>query len=101
MSKKSMPLVMLREASTSKVKGKRAKRWKRKKGKTKAKAVISDKDAKSAPVPLVRRGTGKRKKGVGKKKLSKDELVLRLGDGKAVISDRVRLEFKDCYFVPR
>ncbi|KAL0285009.1 UNVERIFIED_CONTAM: Retrovirus-related Pol polyprotein from transposon RE2 [Sesamum calycinum] len=45
------------------------------------------------------------------KKLSKDELVLRLGDGKAVaaeavgiinlvVSDRVRLELKDCYFVP-
>ncbi|KAK4397649.1 Retrovirus-related Pol polyprotein from transposon TNT 1-94 [Sesamum angolense] len=44
-------------------------------------------------------------------KLSKDEVVLRLGDGKAVaaetvgiinlgISDRVRLELKDCYFVP-
>ncbi|KAK4381251.1 Retrovirus-related Pol polyprotein from transposon TNT 1-94 [Sesamum angolense] len=45
------------------------------------------------------------------KKLSKDEVVLRLGDGKAVaaeavgiinlvVSDRVRLELKDCYFVP-
>ncbi|KAL0440121.1 UNVERIFIED_CONTAM: hypothetical protein Slati_2495100 [Sesamum latifolium] len=45
------------------------------------------------------------------RKLSKDEVVLRLGDGKAVtaeavgtvnlvISDRVRLELKDCYFVP-
>ncbi|KAL0329307.1 UNVERIFIED_CONTAM: hypothetical protein Sradi_4917400 [Sesamum radiatum] len=45
------------------------------------------------------------------RKLSKDEVVLRLGDGKAVaaeavgiinlvISDRVRIELKDCYFVP-
>ncbi|KAL0289950.1 UNVERIFIED_CONTAM: hypothetical protein Scaly_2688000 [Sesamum calycinum] len=45
------------------------------------------------------------------RKLSKDEVVLRLGDGKAVaaeavgiinlvFSDRVRLELKDCYFVP-
>ncbi|KAL0290353.1 UNVERIFIED_CONTAM: hypothetical protein Sangu_2576600 [Sesamum angustifolium] len=45
------------------------------------------------------------------RKLSKDEVVLRLGDGNAiaaeavgiiklVISDRVRLELKDCYFVP-
>ncbi|KAL0462479.1 UNVERIFIED_CONTAM: hypothetical protein Slati_0135500 [Sesamum latifolium] len=45
------------------------------------------------------------------RKLSKDEVVLRLGDGKAVaaeavgtinlvISDHVRLELKDCYFVP-
>ncbi|KAL0347922.1 UNVERIFIED_CONTAM: hypothetical protein Sangu_1020000 [Sesamum angustifolium] len=46
------------------------------------------------------------------RKLSKGEVVLRLGDGKVVIaeavgiislvfSDRVRLELKDCYFVPR
>ncbi|KAL0463268.1 UNVERIFIED_CONTAM: hypothetical protein Slati_0214400 [Sesamum latifolium] len=45
------------------------------------------------------------------RKLSKDDVVLRLGDGKAVaaeavgtvnlvISDRVRLELKDYYFVP-
>ncbi|KAK4383116.1 hypothetical protein Sango_2807900 [Sesamum angolense] len=45
------------------------------------------------------------------RKLSKDEVVLRLGDGKAVAAeaveiiklvtnDRVRLELKDCYFVP-
>ncbi|KAL0361343.1 UNVERIFIED_CONTAM: hypothetical protein Sradi_3818800 [Sesamum radiatum] len=45
------------------------------------------------------------------RKLSKDEVVLRLGNGKAVvveavgtvnlvISDHVRLELKDCYFVP-
>ncbi|KAL0349771.1 UNVERIFIED_CONTAM: Retrovirus-related Pol polyprotein from transposon TNT 1-94 [Sesamum radiatum] len=45
------------------------------------------------------------------KKLSKDEVFLRLSDGKAVaaeavgiinlvVSDHVRLELKDCYFVP-
>ncbi|KAL0295897.1 UNVERIFIED_CONTAM: Retrovirus-related Pol polyprotein from transposon TNT 1-94 [Sesamum angustifolium] len=45
------------------------------------------------------------------RKLSEDEVVLRLGDGKAVtteavgiinlvVSDHVRLELKDCYFVP-
>ncbi|KAL0284849.1 UNVERIFIED_CONTAM: hypothetical protein Sangu_2806100 [Sesamum angustifolium] len=45
------------------------------------------------------------------RKLNKYEVVLRLGDGKAiaaeavgiinlVVSDRVRLELKDCYFVP-
>ncbi|KAL0286292.1 UNVERIFIED_CONTAM: Retrovirus-related Pol polyprotein from transposon TNT 1-94 [Sesamum calycinum] len=45
------------------------------------------------------------------RKLSKDEVVLMLGDGKVVtteaigiislvVSDRVRLELKDCYFVP-
>ncbi|KAL0287272.1 UNVERIFIED_CONTAM: hypothetical protein Sradi_7127800 [Sesamum radiatum] len=46
------------------------------------------------------------------KKLSKDEIILRLGDGKAVaakvvgslnlvISDHIRIELKDCYYVPR
>ncbi|KAL0336680.1 UNVERIFIED_CONTAM: hypothetical protein Sradi_4879900 [Sesamum radiatum] len=45
------------------------------------------------------------------RKLSKDEVVLRLGDGKAiaaeavgiinlVVSDHLRLELKDCYFIP-
>ncbi|KAL0420370.1 UNVERIFIED_CONTAM: hypothetical protein Slati_3059900 [Sesamum latifolium] len=45
------------------------------------------------------------------RKLSKDEMILRLGDGKAVaaeavgslslvVSDHVRIELKDCYFVP-
>ncbi|KAL0413379.1 UNVERIFIED_CONTAM: Retrovirus-related Pol polyprotein from transposon TNT 1-94 [Sesamum radiatum] len=45
------------------------------------------------------------------RKLSKDEMVLRLGDGKAVaaeaigslslvVSNHVRIEFKDCYYVP-
>ncbi|KAL0291589.1 UNVERIFIED_CONTAM: Retrovirus-related Pol polyprotein from transposon TNT 1-94 [Sesamum calycinum] len=45
------------------------------------------------------------------RKLRKDEVILRLGDGKAVaaeavgiinlvVSDHVRLELKDCYFVP-
>ncbi|KAL0420415.1 UNVERIFIED_CONTAM: hypothetical protein Slati_3064400 [Sesamum latifolium] len=45
------------------------------------------------------------------RKLSKDEMILRLGNGKAVaaevvgslslvVSDHVRIELKDCYFVP-
>ncbi|KAL0386254.1 UNVERIFIED_CONTAM: hypothetical protein Sradi_3019700 [Sesamum radiatum] len=45
------------------------------------------------------------------RKLSKDEMVLRLGDGKAVaaeavgslslvVSNHVRIELKDCYYVP-
>ena len=45
------------------------------------------------------------------RKLSKDEMILKLGDGKAVdaevvgsldlaISDRIQIELKDCYFVP-
>ncbi|KAL0439274.1 UNVERIFIED_CONTAM: Retrovirus-related Pol polyprotein from transposon RE1 [Sesamum latifolium] len=46
------------------------------------------------------------------RKLSKDEMVLRLGDGKVVVaeamgslslvvSNRIRIDLKDCYFVPR
>ncbi|KAL0378576.1 UNVERIFIED_CONTAM: hypothetical protein Sradi_3163100, partial [Sesamum radiatum] len=45
------------------------------------------------------------------RKLSRDEVVLKLGDGKAVaaeavgvvhlvVSDQVRIELKDCYYVP-
>ncbi|KAK4388246.1 Retrovirus-related Pol polyprotein from transposon TNT 1-94 [Sesamum angolense] len=132
------------EASTSKVKGKRVERWKKKKGKAKAKTVVVAKDAKSAPIALVEMAKKKERwvlsssrgktisapiavrKGIERgivpiyfpikvlqrsKKLNKDEVVLRLGDGKAVaaeavgiinlvISDRVRLELKNCYFVP-
>ncbi|KAL0282783.1 UNVERIFIED_CONTAM: hypothetical protein Sangu_2931400 [Sesamum angustifolium] len=48
-----------RETSTSKVKGKRVGRYKRKKDKAKAKTVIVAKDAKSAPVAPVGMGKGK------------------------------------------
>ncbi|KAL0327883.1 UNVERIFIED_CONTAM: hypothetical protein Scaly_2220900 [Sesamum calycinum] len=48
--KKSASSVLIGEASTSKVKGKRAGYCKRKKGKTKAKIVIIANDAKSAPL---------------------------------------------------
>ncbi|KAL0300443.1 UNVERIFIED_CONTAM: hypothetical protein Sangu_3121000 [Sesamum angustifolium] len=51
--KKSAPSVLIGEASTSKAIGKRAGRWKRKKGKAKAKTVIVTKDAKSAAVAPV------------------------------------------------
>ncbi|KAL0292850.1 UNVERIFIED_CONTAM: Retrovirus-related Pol polyprotein from transposon TNT 1-94 [Sesamum radiatum] len=82
MTKKLVPLVLVGEASTSKAKDKRAGRWKRKKGNAKAKVLQRS------------------------RKLSKDEVDLRLGDGTAVaaeavgtvnlvISDRVRLELKD------
>ncbi|KAL0324654.1 UNVERIFIED_CONTAM: hypothetical protein Scaly_2432500 [Sesamum calycinum] len=48
---------------------------------------------------------------VRNKRLSEDEMILRLGDGKAVsaeavgslnvvISDHIRIELKDCYYVP-
>ncbi|KAL0318249.1 UNVERIFIED_CONTAM: Retrovirus-related Pol polyprotein from transposon TNT 1-94 [Sesamum calycinum] len=107
-----------------------AGRWKRKKGKAMAKTVVVAKDAKSAPVAPVGIDKGKKRMGTQQQSrandicaychekrvlqrsrmLSKDEVVLRLGDGKAVaaeavgiinlVSDRVRLELKDCYFVP-
>ncbi|KAL0284256.1 UNVERIFIED_CONTAM: hypothetical protein Sradi_7204600 [Sesamum radiatum] len=57
-TKKSEPSVLVGEASTSKAKGKGAKRWKRKKGK--AKAVVS---ALSAPIAPVEMGKGKGKVG--------------------------------------
>ncbi|KAK4382661.1 hypothetical protein Sango_2850600 [Sesamum angolense] len=117
-----------REASTSKVKGKRVGRWKRNKGKVKAKTVVATKDTKSAPVAPVGIGKGKRKMGTQQRsrandicshchekghwkrdcpnlspkgifvvevlqrngKLSKDEQVLRLGDGKAVAAEAMR-----------
>ncbi|KAL0423420.1 UNVERIFIED_CONTAM: hypothetical protein Sradi_0876800 [Sesamum radiatum] len=175
MTKKSTPSILVGEASTSKVKGKRAEHWKRNKGKAKAKAIIAAKYAKRASVAPLGIGKGKRKIGTQQqsrandicahcrekghwkrdcpklppkqgmsvlevnvvtnsaswvldtgcgahicndlqvlqisRKLSKDEVVLRLGDGKAVIaeavgtvnlaiSDHVRLELKDCYFIP-
>ncbi|KAL0302161.1 UNVERIFIED_CONTAM: hypothetical protein Sangu_3115800 [Sesamum angustifolium] len=166
--KKSASSVLIGDASTSKAKGKRAGRWKRKKGKAKAKSIVVAKDAKSAPVAPVGMGKGKKRMGTQQqsrandicaycrekghwkrdcgmfvvkvnmvtnsaswvldtdcgahicndlqvlqrsRKLSIDEVVLRLGDGKAVaaeavgiinlvVSDHVRLDLKDCYFVP-
>ncbi|KAL0427496.1 UNVERIFIED_CONTAM: hypothetical protein Slati_2924400 [Sesamum latifolium] len=76
-TKKSAPsvLVMVGEASTSKAKGKRAGRWKRKKGKVKAKAVVAAKDAKSAPVAPVGMGKGKRK--IGTQQQSRTNDILR------------------------
>ncbi|KAL0445606.1 UNVERIFIED_CONTAM: Copia protein [Sesamum latifolium] len=133
-------MVLVREASTSKVKGKRAGRWKRKKGKGKAVAATASAEA---PLLLLReRAKGRlevlsgrrqmmsaciaKERGIGRgsihnssstqvlersRRLSKDEMILRLGDGKAVvaeaagslslvISDHIRVELKDCYYVP-
>ncbi|KAK4390407.1 hypothetical protein Sango_2104000 [Sesamum angolense] len=59
--KKSAPSVLIGEASTSKAKGKRAGRWKRKKGKAKVKTVVVTKDAKSAPIAPV--GMGRERRG--------------------------------------
>ncbi|KAL0427948.1 UNVERIFIED_CONTAM: hypothetical protein Slati_2969600 [Sesamum latifolium] len=168
---KSAPAVLVGEASTCKAKGKRARRWKRKKGKLKAVAATAS--AESAP--CCSKGKGQRKVGgsqqskandvcmhcQGKghwkrecpqllsnpgmfvievnmisntaswvldtgcgahicnnlqvlersRRLSKDGIILSLGDGKAVvaevmgslslvISDHIRIELKNCYYLP-
>ncbi|KAL0289107.1 UNVERIFIED_CONTAM: hypothetical protein Sangu_2627900 [Sesamum angustifolium] len=70
--KKSALSVLRGEASTSKAKYKRAGRWKRKKGKTKAKNVVIAKDAKSAPIALVRMGKGKKRMGTQQQSRAND-----------------------------
>ncbi|KAL0433500.1 UNVERIFIED_CONTAM: hypothetical protein Slati_2684300 [Sesamum latifolium] len=135
------PAVLVGEDLTSKVKGKSARHWKRKKGKgTAVKATASTEGA--PPAAPTGKGKGKvgvlsgrgqmmcafiaMKRGIGRgsvhnssptqvlqrsRKLSKDEIILRLGDGKAVaaeavgslslvVSNHVRIDLKHCYFVP-
>ncbi|KAL0458699.1 UNVERIFIED_CONTAM: hypothetical protein Slati_0497100 [Sesamum latifolium] len=113
---KSKPTVLVEEASTSKAKGRGAKRWKRKK--SKGTAVTATTRTGGAP-PAAPKGKGKGKvRGSQQlkvlkrsRKLSKDEMILRLGDGKAVaaeavgslslvVSNHIRIDLKDCYFVP-
>ncbi|KAL0445734.1 UNVERIFIED_CONTAM: hypothetical protein Slati_1701300 [Sesamum latifolium] len=128
---KSERAVLEGEASTSKAKGKGARRWKRKKGKRTA--VTATASTGGAP-PAAPKGKGKgrwgsqrlkqmmcaciaKERGIGRgvsttplqpRKLSKDEMILRLGDGKAVaaeavgslslvVSNRIRIDLKDCY----
>ncbi|KAL0288219.1 UNVERIFIED_CONTAM: Retrovirus-related Pol polyprotein from transposon TNT 1-94 [Sesamum radiatum] len=126
--------------STSKAQGKGARRWKRKKGKeTAVTNTASTGGAPVAPKGKGKGKVGvlssrgqmmcafiamERDIGRGSvhnssptqvlqrsRKLSKDEMVLRLGDGKAVaaeavgslslvVSNHVRIELKDCYYVP-
>ncbi|KAL0440203.1 UNVERIFIED_CONTAM: hypothetical protein Slati_2503300 [Sesamum latifolium] len=85
-----------------------ARRWKRKKGKERA--VTATASTGGAP-PTAPKGKGKGKVLQGSRKLSKDEMILRLGNGKAVaveavgslslvVNDHVRIELKDCHFVP-
>ncbi|KAL2228540.1 UNVERIFIED_CONTAM: Retrovirus-related Pol polyprotein from transposon TNT 1-94 [Sesamum indicum] len=125
--------MLVGDASNSKAKGKGARCWKRKKGKANATT-----NALSAPVGPVGMGKGRFVIKVNKitnsaswvldtdcgahisndlqvlernKKLSKDKVVLKLGDGKAIPaeavgivhlagSDQVTIELKDCYYVP-
>ncbi|KAL0394768.1 UNVERIFIED_CONTAM: putative mitochondrial protein [Sesamum latifolium] len=112
---KSEPAVLVGEASTSKAKGKGARRWKRKK--RKGTAVTATASTGGAP-PAAPKGKGKGKVGgsqmmcacIAKERgiergsvhnssptqvlersrtLSKDEIILRLGDGKAVAAEAV------------
>ncbi|KAL0427499.1 UNVERIFIED_CONTAM: hypothetical protein Slati_2924700 [Sesamum latifolium] len=105
---KSEPTVLVGEASTSKAKGKGARRWKRKKGK--GTAITATASIGGAP-PTAPKGKGKGKVLERSRRLSKDEMILRLGDGKAVaaeavgslrlvVSNHIRIDLKDCYFVP-
>ncbi|KAL0430458.1 UNVERIFIED_CONTAM: Copia protein [Sesamum radiatum] len=136
------PAVLVGEASTSKAKGKGARRWKRKNDKgTAVTATASTRGF--PPAAPKRKGKGKvggsqrskandvcmhcQGKGLEKgsvynssptlvlqrsRRLSKDEMILRLSDGKAVaaeavgslrlvVSSHIRIDLKDVYFVPK
>ncbi|KAL0378436.1 UNVERIFIED_CONTAM: hypothetical protein Sradi_3149100 [Sesamum radiatum] len=92
---KSEPAVLVGKASTSKAKGKGARRWKRKKDK--GTAVTATASTGGAP-PAALIGKDKEKVLQRSRRLSKDEMILRLGDGKAVAAEvvgslRLRMEF--------
>ncbi|KAL0457663.1 UNVERIFIED_CONTAM: Retrovirus-related Pol polyprotein from transposon TNT 1-94 [Sesamum latifolium] len=134
---KSAPAVLIGEALTSKAKGKRAGRWKRKK--SKGKAIVATASTEGAPTAPKGKGKGMfvievnmitnaaswvLDIGCGahicnnlqvlerSRRLSKDEMILRLDDRKVVAaeavgslglvtSDHIRIELKDCYYVSR
>ncbi|KAL0463011.1 UNVERIFIED_CONTAM: hypothetical protein Slati_0188700 [Sesamum latifolium] len=138
---KSELAVLVGEASTSKAKGKGARRWKRKKGKgtavkatasTRVLLLLSQRERAKGRLGVLS-GRGQMmcafiamKMGIGRgsvhnssptqvlqrsRKLSKDEMIIRLGDGKAVaaeavgslslvVSNHVRIDLKDYFFVP-
>ncbi|KAL0451246.1 UNVERIFIED_CONTAM: Retrovirus-related Pol polyprotein from transposon RE2 [Sesamum latifolium] len=124
---KSGPSVLIGEASTTEANGKRAGRWKSKKGK--GKAVAATVHAPSAPIAPVEMGKGKEKvqgyqwskeRDIGRRsahnsfqsrRLTKNEMILKIGNGKAVaaeaigsvklaISHLVRVVLNDCFYVP-
>ncbi|KAL0430738.1 UNVERIFIED_CONTAM: Transposon Ty2-B Gag-Pol polyprotein [Sesamum radiatum] len=140
-TRKFEPSVLVGEASTFKARGKGARRWKRKKGKGTAvtatastgvllllprrerakerSGVLSSRGQMMCAFIVMERGTGRGSVYNSSptqvlqrsRKLSKDEMILRLGDGKAVAveavgslslvaSNHVRIELKDCYYVP-
>ncbi|KAL0406197.1 UNVERIFIED_CONTAM: hypothetical protein Slati_3933600 [Sesamum latifolium] len=82
---KSEPAVLVGDASTSKAKGKGIRCWKRKKGK--GTAITATASTGGAPVAL--KGKHKGKVLERSKKLSKDEMILRLGDGKVIAAEAV------------
>ncbi|KAL0440378.1 UNVERIFIED_CONTAM: Retrovirus-related Pol polyprotein from transposon RE2, partial [Sesamum latifolium] len=118
-TRKFEPSVLVGEASTSKAKGKGARRWKRKKGKgtavtatastggapptarreraRKRSGVLSSQRQMMCAFIAMERGTGRgsvqnssRTQVLQRsRKLSKDEMILRLGDGKAVAAEAV------------
>ncbi|KAL0294916.1 UNVERIFIED_CONTAM: Transposon Ty2-OR2 Gag-Pol polyprotein [Sesamum radiatum] len=138
---KSEPAVFVGEASTSKAKGKDARRWKRKKSKGTAVTATASTGG-APPASPKRKGKGKvggsqqskandvcmhgQGKGHWKRdcpqllsnpmlqrsrRLSKDEMILRLGDGKVVaveavgslhlvVSSYIRIDLKSVYFMP-
>ncbi|KAL0434840.1 UNVERIFIED_CONTAM: Retrovirus-related Pol polyprotein from transposon RE2 [Sesamum radiatum] len=138
---KSEPAVLVGEASTFKAKDKGARRWKKKRGKgTTVTATASTGGAPPAAPKGKGKGkvgvlSGQRQmmsaciakeRGIGRgsvhnssptqvlqrsRKLSNDKMILRLGDGKAVVaeavgslrlvvSSHIRIDLKDVYFVP-
>ncbi|KAL0463360.1 UNVERIFIED_CONTAM: hypothetical protein Slati_0223600 [Sesamum latifolium] len=116
---KSEPAVLVGEASTSKAKGKGARRWKRKKGKGTAVTTTASTGGAPPAAPKVKgkgkvgssqrskandvcmhcQGKGHWKRSVHNssptqvlersRRLNKDEMILRLGDGKAVAVEAV------------
>ncbi|KAL0411372.1 UNVERIFIED_CONTAM: hypothetical protein Slati_3726900 [Sesamum latifolium] len=84
MTHKSELAVLVEEASTSKVKGKGARRWKRKKGK--GTAVTATANTGGAPSAAPKENS-KGKVLERSRRLIKDEMILRLDDGKAVAAE--------------
>ncbi|KAL0408446.1 UNVERIFIED_CONTAM: hypothetical protein Sradi_1779000 [Sesamum radiatum] len=103
---KSESAVLVGEASTSKAKGKGTRRWNRKKGKGKGKVGCSQR-SKENVVCMHCQGKGHWRGSVHNssptqvlersRKLSKDEMILRLGDGKAVVCGSRGMDVKTTF----
>ncbi|KAK4383227.1 hypothetical protein Sango_2796500 [Sesamum angolense] len=84
---KSGPTILVGEASTSKAKDKRVGRYKRMKGK--GKVIAATASAEHAPTAPIGKGKGKGKVLERSRRLSKDEIILRMGNGKDVVAEAV------------